>query len=572
MAQAMWAGCSLGAQAAVELQASEEDQNGGNGLEGDACAKHAGFTCEYKQAQDELNDRNGEQPGDALSQRLGGGEVDLLKAVGDVHQDAHCRVYEAELVSTAVALCMNISQLLFACSGTVVVDSPTVDTPSDSPADSPVDTPIDTEDPETGDPETGDPETGDPDQPRLIYLLGGQSNMDGWGYVSGLPPTLQLAQKDVDIYWSGRSVWTGLVASASGSSSGVEYFGPEVSFGRAMADGLPDRQVSLIKHAVGGTDLAECWYPGEARDDPGRGPCYRGFVETLDAGLAELDAQGVDYEIGGMVWMQGESDAYNQSFSNVYQSNMERFIERVRQDVETPEMPFAMGQIDCPTCPWRDTVRQAQTDVAAGSDTIFVVATDDLPQNLDNLHFDASGQRTLGRRLGEALLGSATQVATAQPAFAFTGTWASNYTGNFVVGYSFETTETLLITDLGTLDLGWDGLSTGSSVAIWEAESQAILVRATVPAHVSSPSSIWGGWRFVAIEPLELPPGTYMIGSQVYSGSVDRYVHDAEIQAASGVTWLEGRHSNGTGLLFPTNVTSNQGTWFGPNFLFRAVE
>ena len=454
---------------------------------------------------------------------------------------------------------MVLLHLLLACSESIAIDPPVVDSSVvdslvvDSPADSPAD-------------------TGDLKQPRLVYLLGGQSNMDGWGYVTGLPPSLQLAQTDVDIYWSGRSLWTGLVASSYGSTGGVEYFGPEVVFGRTMADGLPDRQVSLIKYAVGGTDLAECWYPGDSRDDPSRGACYQGFIATVDAALSELDAQGVDYEIGGMIWMQGESDAYQESFSNAYKANMERFIYRVRQDVEQSAWPFAMGEIDCPTCPWRDTVRQAQRDVAAASDSVFVVATDDLPQNQDNLHFDGSGQRTLGRRLGEALLGSTTQAATAQPAFAFTGTWESLYTGDFVVGYSFETTESLLITDLGTLDLGWDGLSIGSSVAIWDAQSQAILVRATVPAHVSSPSSIWGGWRFVAIEPLELPPGTYMIGSQVYNGSADRYLHDAEVQAAPGVNWLEGRHSNGTGLLYPTQVSPNQGTWFGPNFLFRPVE
>ena len=456
--------------------------------------------------------------------------------------------------------------------------------PPDNPS-SGAEVPVDTEDSaidsglqdtvqeDTGPQDTGPMDTGPKEPPpRLVFLLGGQSNMDGWAYVNGLPPSLQLAQLDVDLYWSGRGLWTGLQASSSGSAWGVEYFGPEVLFGRTLADALPERQISLIKHAVGGTDLAECWYPGEERGDPSAGACYQGFVQTVDAGLAELDAQGVDYEIGGMVWMQGESDAYQQGFSQAYQANMTRFIERVRQDVQTPEMPFAMGQIDCVNCPYRDTVRSAQSEVAAASDTVFMVPTDDLPQNLDSLHFDASGQRTLGRRLADAILGKTTSVATAQPAFDITGSSQSLYTGNFVVGYSFELSEPTVITDLGTLDLGKDGLSTGSSVAIWEAESQAILVRATVPAHVSSPSSIWGGWRFVAIEPIELAAGTYIIGSQVYQGSADRYLHDAEVSLAPGVSWIEGRHSSGTGLLYPTNVTPNQGTWFGPNFLFRAPE
>ncbi len=453
--------------------------------------------------------------------------------------------------------------LLLACSGAVPPDPPQPEPGPDS-EDSAPDSPVDTD--------TGAEDSDLPPAPRQIYLLGGQSNMDGWGYVTGLPPSLQLAQGDVDIYWSGRGQWTGLAASSSGSAWGVEYFGPEVLFGRTLADRLSGQQISLVKHAVGGTDLAECWYPGTERGDPAQGDCYQGFVQTVDAALAELDAQGVAYEIAGMAWMQGESDAYNLDFSEAYGANLAHFITRVREDVSTPKMPFVMGQIDCIGCPYRDTVRAAQTQAAQDSESVFVVATDDLPQNLDALHFDASGQRTLGRRMAEALLGDAAEIATALPAFLLTGAGQSRYTGDYVVGYAFELEQAALITDLGTLDLGGDGLSVGSSIAIWDAGSQAVLARATVPAQVSAPSSIWGGWRFVAIEPLRLEPGHYIIGAQVYNGSSDRYLHDAPAQAAAGVVWEEGRHSNGTGLLYPTNVTPNAGTWFGPNFLFRAVE
>lgn len=455
--------------------------------------------------------------------------------------------------------------LLLACLGRATTDSPlpeeTVEN-EDSAQDSPVDTNTD----------TGREDSDPSPPPRQVYLLGGQSNMDGWGYVTGLPPALQLAQDDVDIYWSGRGQWTGLAASASGSAWGVEYFGPEVLFGRTLADRLPEQQLSLVKHAVGGTDLAECWNPGESREDPAQGGCYQGFIQTVDAALAELDAQGVAYEVAGMAWMQGESDAYNLDFSDAYGENLAHLIARVREDVSTPEMPFVMGQIDCIGCPYRDTVRDAQAQAAAASESVFMVATDDLPQNLDFLHFDASGQRTLGRRMAEALLGDAAQVPTPQPAFMMTGAGQSRYTGDYVVGYAFELEAPVLITDLGTLDLGGDGLSVGSSIAIWDAESQAVLARATVPAQVSAPSSVWGGWRFVAIDPLRLDAGHYVIGSQVYNGSPDRYLHDTPAQAAAGVVWEEGRHSNGTGLLYPSNVSPNAGTWFGPNFLFRAVD
>ena len=141
-----------------------------------------------------------------------------------------------------------------------------------------------------------------------------------------------------------------------------------------------------------------------------------------------------------------------------------------------------------------------------------------------------------------------------------------------MVGYSFEIADTVVLTDLGTLDYGWDGMADGAMVAVWDAETGAMLSRATVPANATAPSSIWGGWRFVGIEPLTLTPGTYVIGSQVFNGSSDRYIHNAEVTAAAGVSWTAGLHASGTGLQYPTNVTTAEASWFGPNFLFLSGE
>ena len=445
------------------------------------------------------------------------------------------------------------------CDCTAIDTGPTIDTP-------PVDT-DDTQPPEeTAEPEeTGEP----PPAPVQVYLLGGQSNMDGYSYVTGLPPSLQLSQDDVTIYWSGRPAWTGLAPSSYGTLYyGVEYFGPEVTFGRTIADARPDHTIALIKHAIGGTDLAECWYPGLDASDPLMGACYAGWLSTVQDGLAELE----DYEIAGMIWMQGESDAYTEAFADAYAENLRSLIDRVREDVSSDEMPFAMGIIDCINCPYRETVRAAQVEVAAESALISAVETEDLPQNYDYIHFDASGMRTLGERLAGALLGTTTTAQTAQPAFLFTGGALTNYTGDYVVGYAFETADWLVLTDLGTLDYGWDGLSDGAMVAIWDAQTQAVLVRATVPADNSSPSSIWGGWRFVGIEPVDLPPGEYIIGAQVYNGSADRYLHQAEVSTAGGISWTEGRHASGTAMQYPTYTTTSEASWFGPNFLFLTVE
>ena len=72
-----------------------------------------------------------------------------------------------------------------------------------------------------------------------VFLLAGQSNMEGTGLCAKLKPPLSEPQKDVR-YWN-----DGWVPLKPGFGHNFNYgdvdpkqFGPEVSFGRAMADAL----------------------------------------------------------------------------------------------------------------------------------------------------------------------------------------------------------------------------------------------------------------------------------------------------------------------------------------------
>ena len=269
--------------------------------------------------------------------------------------------------------------------------------------------------------------------------------------------------------------------------------------------------------------------------------------------------------------MQGESDATYEPWAESYELNLKQLIARVREDVQEPKMPLVMGRIDCSVhCSHRETVREAQDAVAASDSAVNVVETEDLPQVADDLHFDASGMRTLGERFADVLAGRGAR-ATALAAVELSGTYRSDYTGNFVVGYAFETDRELVVTDLGTLDLGLDGLENAAAVAIWN-ESGSLLVQQLLPGRSSAATSRIDSWRYAAIEPYLLPEGRYIIGSQVYRQSPDRYIHHAEVAFSEGIRWIEGRHANGTALNFPSQVTSAEASWFGPSFLFEEVE
>lgn len=164
-----------------------------------------------------------------------------------------------------------------------------------------------------------------------VFLLGGQSNMVGTGLQSELTPPYSTAQHDV-MFWK-----NGWVSLSPGLASKEGRFGPETSFGRAIKDALPEDTIYLVKHAAGATALYDDWKPES-------GPQSKKFVGKVRAALSSLDAAGIDYEISGMLWMQGESDAYENQ-ADAYETNLVNFINAMRSEFETPEMPFIIGRV-----------------------------------------------------------------------------------------------------------------------------------------------------------------------------------------------------------------------------------
>ncbi len=148
-----------------------------------------------------------------------------------------------------------------------------------------------------------------------VILLGGQSNMYGNSCLtSELPAVLQAPQADV-LYYPGS------LTTLSPSYGGE--FGPEVTFGRSIADEFPSETFCLIKYATNGSSLLVSW-------NPDTGGSYTGFRNRVQSGLAALTAAGHTYEIAGMLWTQGEAEASNGTTTPVYQSALNEFIADVR--------------------------------------------------------------------------------------------------------------------------------------------------------------------------------------------------------------------------------------------------
>ena len=246
-----------------------------------------------------------------------------------------------------------------------------------------------------------------------VFLIGGQSNCDGRGATKDLVgPLASLAkpQDDVIIAYSCSKVrgpiletggfkplqpgWS--VAPGYDRKKGLpsDKFGPELGFGRAMADALKPGKVALIKYTEGGTNLAKQWNPDV------RGVLYDAFLAHTQKSLKELTDKGHTYTLRGMIWHQGESDAG--LTTEAYQKLLTTFIERLRKDLKTPDLAFGIGEVF--DNKKRDTVRAAQKATAESVKGAYFVPATDLKTFDNGTHFDAASQVELGRRFATGML------------------------------------------------------------------------------------------------------------------------------------------------------------------------
>ena len=224
-------------------------------------------------------------------------------------------------------------------------------------------------------------------KPVRVFVLAGQSNMEGAGQIKADPKrnggqgSLEFLVKDaatakrfaplVDSAgeWRTRDdVWVSYLDRKGPLTVGfgalpAETIGPELGFGWVMGDAL-DEPVLLIKCAWGGKSLAMDFRPpsagklpyslGEKGDaalaaDPAvLGKYYRETLMLTKAALATMKnlVPGSDgkYVLAGFGWHQGWNDRVNDKFNAEYESNMVHFIHDIRKDLGVPALPFVIAE------------------------------------------------------------------------------------------------------------------------------------------------------------------------------------------------------------------------------------
>lgn len=248
----------------------------------------------------------------------------------------------------------------------------------------------------------------DKKKPVKVFILAGQSNMEGKAAVSTLDAVINdpktrdkfkhlkpdgkwLVRDDVWVTFLDRkdrrrrapvhgplTVGFGSPKTARDKNSKkvpVKTIGPELGIGHVLGDHY-DEPVLLIKAAWGGRAVKYSFRPPSAMPTDeqikeevaaikkrkpdaevtfkshkeGYGSDYRKILSETRKVLGDIKKYVPDYdekqghEIAGFVWFQGWNDAVGAGNPD-YPAQMAHFIRDIRKDLKTPNLPFVIGEL-----------------------------------------------------------------------------------------------------------------------------------------------------------------------------------------------------------------------------------
>jgi hypothetical protein len=250
-----------------------------------------------------------------------------------------------------------------------------------------------------------------------VFILAGQSNAEGRAdgeLVTGEDRNrLNAAAERVQLAYNGEPV-SGLrvvepVPGIAKSYNRKLIFGPELFFGITLAELWPDERILLIKRTQGGTSLYGCWNPDwdaekaaamKEEDEP---KLYEILTNDIREILSAYDPD--EYELCPMLWVQGETDADNESAATAYGGNLERLIQSIREDTGREDLPFLMFQVGSGKVV--EGMQRVARDVPNA--TLLPQSQDpDSPHfydKMENGHYNYAGLKKLGRRFAETYVG-----------------------------------------------------------------------------------------------------------------------------------------------------------------------
>lgn len=229
-------------------------------------------------------------------------------------------------------------------------------------------------------------QTEKPDTSFHIYLLIGQSNMAGRGAVDSISkkenPQILMLNKENN--------WVPATDPLHFDKPAIAGVGPGLSFAQNMLDNNKNIKIGLIPCALGGSPI-RVWVPDSI------------YLETFHPYDDAIRRSKIAMQRGvlkGIIWHQGESDNSPQNAA-IYMDKLKALILRLRTDLQLPNLPFVAGELGyfLKDKFINNIIGQLPQQVS----NTAVVSAEGLTDKGDQLHFNTSSARELGKRYAEAM-------------------------------------------------------------------------------------------------------------------------------------------------------------------------
>ena len=227
--------------------------------------------------------------------------------------------------------------------------------------------------------------------------------------LAGIAAALSLSTPAVDAKaaaaGSGKHLF---ILSGQSNMVGLD---PAVSFTPAVIKALGKDRVLVVKDAHSGQSIRS-WCKSNHEFPPpttGRVPEVRGELYDRLIKRVKTAIEGQTLQTVTFVWMQGESDLNN----TAYGAYLKELLEQLQADLAFKEINLVIGRISDnglevkKRLEGRLNVRRIQVEFAETHPRGAWVDTDDLNDRkegdrmFNDLHYNASGYRTLGTRFAE---------------------------------------------------------------------------------------------------------------------------------------------------------------------------
>lgn len=270
-----------------------------------------------------------------------------------------------------------------------------------------------------------------------VFYLGGQSNMEGFGFVKNLPDSLNKKNKNVFIYhgnsvednnetgglgkWDFLEPGHGTGFSSDGKVNKLsDRFGVELSMAKKLQELYPNQKLAFIKYARNGSSIDSVGTTGFGAWEPdfkgGKGlNQYDFFLKTVNnaMGVKDINSDGVEDVLipTGIIWMQGESDSdKTEQIANQYYANLKRLMELMKAAFRNADLPIVIGKIsdsgdDTDGKVWRfgELVQYGQEKFALVEPNVTIVRTTNSYKYSDRYHYDNNGFIDLGKQFANSI-------------------------------------------------------------------------------------------------------------------------------------------------------------------------